>query len=404
MAIDLLVRCVALSIHFKIVFSGVYSDCNDTLSDCAILCNSNSLCENATFSCFPTTNCDIDCVSTKSCLSARINVADNTFTGDFDLFCDNENACRYGSIYCNTFGDLCSIHCDGSSSCRGTQINTLNMAHDGSYNLTLDCTNQNSCRNSSIYCSYDTGCLLNCDGTSGCRETAINGNTYLDTQSGDMNLNCLKQDSCQDAAIYCLQFGTCDILCDGTASCRYSTIYCPDNQDCNINCYSQNACRDSIIYCPRTSGSCNIDCDGSGACRDIKIHCFDDNYCNVTTCSGSSACADAVFINDSSSSYDNLIVLNEATTTTTTATETTKMTVTMTTTTDSDKTTNEAEIGTSSTTVANTDSPSNNNGGNGSGDDGVVIGKQYVCPLSLHKTIYFVLSFGFRFELFVLFV
>ena len=443
-------HCIAVTL------AGPFSECNDTSADCSIVCNSNSECENFTLSCFPTTNCDIDCLNSGSCENSRINIKDNNFTGDFNLLCDTTDACRYSNIRCNAFGDSCYINCDGTSACRDLQVNTLEMAHTGSFNMTLVCGRLNACRDSTIYCSYNRGCHITCGGNSasnGCFNSIINGNTYLEPHSGNMRLDCLTQNTCEEATIHCLQFGTCDILCDGTGSCRYSTIYCPDNQDCNINCYAQNGCRDSIIYCPRTNGSCNIDCVGGGACQDMVVHCFDDNYCNLTTCSGSSACSDTMFINDSSTSYTELILLNASATTTTTPTTTTGVstsaittTVTTTTTTitttstkttatQTDGVTTSSGVGTTlsqtvettdgstttpgaqstqtivgstmntlSLTPTNTESPSNKNGGNNSDDTGLVVGMcffilfidrylQYKYPCARNKTTKLFLAF-----------
>ena len=87
---------------------------------------------------------------------------------------------------------------------------------------------------------------------------------------------CTSWRSCRSTTITCTDNEDCSVDCGGTESCEFTEINCPQNGDCYIYCYNDEACKDTTINAqPNTK--LNVTCTGSSSsitdtCRDSTIN------------------------------------------------------------------------------------------------------------------------------------
>ncbi|MBW2455852.1 MAG: hypothetical protein JRI68_15150 [Deltaproteobacteria bacterium] len=114
-------------------------------------------------------------------------------------------------------------------------------------------------------------------------------------------IECNDDEECRDEQLTCPPDFNCVLDCSGAEGCRNATLACPEDYTCVVNCSGDNGCRDLEITCS-TVGTCAVSCGSAhDACRGTDLLCG-SNSCTATcdnsnrqpdvTCGPSCACND----------------------------------------------------------------------------------------------------------------
>lgn len=110
----------------------------------------------------------------------------------------------------------------------------------------------------------------------------------LHTTHGQIDINCIGEDSCKSQTLICPTGLPCTITCEGKAACIDSEIVGFYSTDVTLICNGEDACKPTMLSCG--TGDCYIDCQlGFNVCSGIDVQTFGaksfqcDNNCPAAT-------------------------------------------------------------------------------------------------------------------------
>ena len=203
--------------------------------------------------------------------------------------CNSDNECSESTLYC-TDNEACYVECTGKLSC-----NDANIYANSATSLTVDCIGQGesdeyACGNVNIYSNSTTSLDVNCDKHS-CDYANINGDN-----AGSLVVTCPKK-SCDYANIYVNHATSLELDC-GKQSCNGVNIYGGSAGSLILNCIGEYdsesddvwkpACNNANIYGNNATNlvlTCNVNsCDNTvivcpfGIC---EVQCLDSYSCST---------------------------------------------------------------------------------------------------------------------------
>ena len=183
----------------------------------------------------------------------------------------------------------------------------------------LQCTDENSCANLTLFnginmeTNSQAPCTVECIGQDSCEEANI---------SSIHSITCY-EDSCDGAVFSRIDTVICDVSESSTFACTYATFI----NVTTLECAGVQSCRFATIRNADT-----ITCGGSGSCNSVNIdvsntttiHCNGDSSCQYDTlrinktgiidelnCNGESSCQSLTFYGENSINVSGVSVINE---------------------------------------------------------------------------------------------
>eukprot|EP01083_Nonionella_stella_P219731 786803_1 len=229
----------------------------------------------------------------------EMNVYAPDITTSLKIDCQSDHACYKSNIHCPLQAD-CNINCLSSSSCLNTDIFIPTHQYD---TLSLDCNDSlnDSCLFSNINCMNTDGatefvysladsqwkcnnfeCCPYSDGNISCNvaedcaincSSAICPNKYINAADAtSLELYC----ECQGSYVQCPAEGSCNIICNGDESCSYSIIS-SQSDAFNLECAAVDSCAYSQILISSIQDT-TITCSQVNSCRNMNISFSDLTY------------------------------------------------------------------------------------------------------------------------------
>eukprot|EP01083_Nonionella_stella_P107021 309491_1 len=238
--------------------------------------------------------CHITCFS--GCHSLTV---DASLSEELILNCSIEGSCKAPQIT-KAPQVSASVVC-GATSCQNAEFHltttpTVDLAcNEPSY------SSDSACFELLLFAEYSQSVNINCEDY-GCRSASFYVNGSYGTNKAQVNgltINCTSQYACYDTSIHCPTSASCDVVCDGYYACKYMDIHVSDRiyDGLSILCddTSGYVCSSTNIIC-ETGSSSYLTLDGTWKCDDYDccalkagtitcpsgVNCVID--CGIMTC------------------------------------------------------------------------------------------------------------------------
>lgn len=91
-------------------------------------------------------------------------------------------------------------------------------------------------------------------------------------EGGICRIDCTGDQTCKDTEIACPPGWPCLVQCVGKQSCQASTMVCSPEHACQLACAGEQSCIDLSLYCG--AGTCDLECGlGKESCKNVGVRC-----------------------------------------------------------------------------------------------------------------------------------
>ena len=207
-------------------------------------------------------------------------------SGNCTLNCTDDYSCRYSTVNCSPYG-LCTVNCYSDPN-RHTYrtCDRLKLICPAKGNCIFNFNGGISLGDYiAVTCEENSTCAIRCTSTDR-RYTCWGSHITCPRYSGDCTVECSGPSACERSTIGC---GPGRVSCSGQDSCKDTHFICPANNNCTINCDGQYSCQNARVTCPTGDYSCNILCTDPLSCPNLSI--TNTHNVNLLCCRGETACA-----------------------------------------------------------------------------------------------------------------